>query len=48
MCIFQDDSPRENLKAADLVPIKLHIDILWIERNDDGTFLIRGLYVPVP
>ncbi|KAF2974811.1 hypothetical protein EK904_001679 [Melospiza melodia maxima] len=36
-----DDSPRENLKASELVPIKLHIDILWIERNDDGTFLIR-------
>ncbi|NWR73272.1 UH1BL protein, partial [Centropus unirufus] len=38
---LKDDSPRENLKASELVPIKLHIDILWIERNDDGTFLIR-------
>uniref|UniRef100_A0A8C3U1T3 UHRF1 binding protein 1 like n=1 Tax=Catharus ustulatus TaxID=91951 RepID=A0A8C3U1T3_CATUS len=44
---LKDDSPRENLKASELVPIKLHIDILWIERNDDGTFLIRGLYVPL-
>uniref|UniRef100_A0A8C3PIM9 UHRF1 binding protein 1 like n=1 Tax=Calidris pygmaea TaxID=425635 RepID=A0A8C3PIM9_9CHAR len=41
---LKDDSPHENLKASELVPIKLHIDILWIERNDDGTFLIRGLY----
>uniref|UniRef100_A0A8C3JAT2 UHRF1 binding protein 1 like n=1 Tax=Calidris pygmaea TaxID=425635 RepID=A0A8C3JAT2_9CHAR len=38
---LKDDSPHENLKASELVPIKLHIDILWIERNDDGTFLIR-------
>uniref|UniRef100_A0A8C5U7E0 UHRF1 binding protein 1 like n=1 Tax=Malurus cyaneus samueli TaxID=2593467 RepID=A0A8C5U7E0_9PASS len=38
---LKDDSPRENLKVSELVPIKLHIDILWIERNDDGTFLIR-------
>ncbi|NXP46889.1 UH1BL protein, partial [Heliornis fulica] len=38
---LKDDSPRENLKASELVPIKLHIDILWIERNDDGSFLIR-------
>ncbi|XP_071408112.1 bridge-like lipid transfer protein family member 3B isoform X2 [Pithys albifrons albifrons] len=38
---LKDDSPRENLKTSELVPIKLHIDILWIERNDDGTFLIR-------
>uniref|UniRef100_A0A8C3JEL5 UHRF1 binding protein 1 like n=1 Tax=Calidris pygmaea TaxID=425635 RepID=A0A8C3JEL5_9CHAR len=44
---LKDDSPHENLKASELVPIKLHIDILWIERNDDGTFLIRGLYVPL-
>eukprot|EP00076_Gallus_gallus_P045140 XP_025010678.1 UHRF1-binding protein 1-like isoform X3 [Gallus gallus] len=38
---LKDDSPRENLKACELVPIKLHIDILWIERNDDGSFFIR-------
>ncbi|XP_025942168.1 UHRF1-binding protein 1-like isoform X5 [Apteryx rowi] len=38
---LKDDSPRENLKASELVPIKLHIDILSIERNDDGSFLIR-------
>ncbi|NXG42560.1 UH1BL protein, partial [Psilopogon haemacephalus] len=38
---LKDDSPRENMKASELVPIKLHIDILWIERNDDGSFLIR-------
>ncbi|KAJ7422801.1 UHRF1-binding protein 1-like protein [Pitangus sulphuratus] len=38
---LKDDSPRENLKASEVVPIKLHIDILWIERNDDGTFVIR-------
>ncbi|XP_063252310.1 bridge-like lipid transfer protein family member 3B [Prinia subflava] len=38
---LKDDSPRENVKVSELVPIKLHIDILWIERNDDGTFLIR-------
>uniref|UniRef100_A0A8C3BDP9 UHRF1 binding protein 1 like n=1 Tax=Cairina moschata TaxID=8855 RepID=A0A8C3BDP9_CAIMO len=38
---LKDDSPRENLKVSELVPIKLHIDILWIERNDDGSFFIR-------
>ncbi|XP_062441827.1 bridge-like lipid transfer protein family member 3B isoform X1 [Rhea pennata] len=38
---LKDDSPRENLKASELVPITLHIDILSIERNDDGSFLIR-------
>ncbi|XP_042671517.1 UHRF1-binding protein 1-like isoform X4 [Centrocercus urophasianus] len=41
MINLKDDSPRENLKACELVPIKLHIDILWIERNDDGSFFIR-------
>ncbi|OXB65180.1 hypothetical protein ASZ78_005296 [Callipepla squamata] len=41
MINLKDDSPRENLKACDIVPIKLHIDILWIERNDDGSFFIR-------
>ncbi|XP_021265501.1 UHRF1-binding protein 1-like isoform X1 [Numida meleagris] len=41
MINLKDDSPRENLKACELVPIKLHIDILWIERNDDGCFFIR-------
>ncbi|NWX99752.1 UH1BL protein, partial [Nothoprocta ornata] len=38
---LKDDSPRENLKVSELVPITLHIDILSIERNDDGSFLIR-------
>ncbi|XP_068794692.1 bridge-like lipid transfer protein family member 3B isoform X9 [Struthio camelus] len=38
---LKDDSSHENLKASELVPITLHIDILWIERNDDGSFLIR-------
>ncbi|POI34389.1 hypothetical protein CIB84_001859, partial [Bambusicola thoracicus] len=43
MINLKDDSPRENLKACELVPIKLHIDILWIERNDDGSFFIRDM-----
>ncbi|NXD15571.1 UH1BL protein, partial [Nothocercus nigrocapillus] len=38
---LKDDSPRENLKVSELVPITLHIDILSIERNDDGSFLVR-------
>ncbi|NXA54185.1 UH1BL protein, partial [Nothocercus julius] len=40
---LKDDSPRENLKVSELVPITLHIDILSIERNDDGSFLVRDI-----
>ncbi|XP_068794641.1 bridge-like lipid transfer protein family member 3B isoform X3 [Struthio camelus] len=44
---LKDDSSHENLKASELVPITLHIDILWIERNDDGSFLIRVFFCEI-
>ncbi|KAG8138008.1 hypothetical protein E2320_003948 [Naja naja] len=37
---IKDDSPRDSLSAPESVPVTVHIDLLTIERKDDGSFYI--------
>ncbi|XP_058046568.1 bridge-like lipid transfer protein family member 3B isoform X2 [Ahaetulla prasina] len=37
---IKDDSPRDSLSAPESVPVTVYIDLLMIERKDDGSFYI--------
>ncbi|XP_014447211.1 UHRF1-binding protein 1-like isoform X3 [Tupaia chinensis] len=39
---LKDDSPRSSTVSVEPPPITVHIDHLIIERNDDGSFHIKG------
>lgn len=44
LCFLQDDSPRSSTISFEPAPVTVHIDHLVVERNDDGSFHIRGIY----
>uniref|UniRef100_A0A452T349 UHRF1 binding protein 1 like n=1 Tax=Ursus maritimus TaxID=29073 RepID=A0A452T349_URSMA len=41
---LKDDSPRSSTISLEPAPVTVHIDHLVVERNDDGSFHIRGIY----
>ncbi|ETE60351.1 UHRF1-binding protein 1-like protein, partial [Ophiophagus hannah] len=46
---IKDDSPRDSLSATESVPVTVYIDLLMIERKDDGSFYITGrTFLPFP
>ncbi|XP_013907881.1 PREDICTED: UHRF1-binding protein 1-like [Thamnophis sirtalis] len=46
---IKDDSPRDSLSAPESVPVTVYIDLLMIERKDDGSFYITGrTFLPFP
>lgn len=42
---LQDDSPRGSTVSLQPSPVTVHIDHLVVERNDDGSFHIRGTLI---